>query len=252
MIRKVEFFLENHIEGFFNKKFSSDLTVAELEKRLEKEMTLKKKKRRSKWYAPNYYAFYLAESDYCRMCSKELHDRLYVHLIRAAILHKFLIEGKVSVHILKDATLKKGCFRAVAESRVQDAADESEEQADAAECNSTIVFQKPDAPRVAAAHKISAVSVVEGEDEGARLDIGEKRVHIGRRVCNEFYLSDRSASRLHAYIAFERCRHVLYDADSLNGTYVNGNRIDSQILDDGDRIKIGKSVLLYEVSQVAG
>ena len=36
-IGKLESFLENHIEGFFNKKFSSDLEPVELSKALEKE-----------------------------------------------------------------------------------------------------------------------------------------------------------------------------------------------------------------------
>ena len=37
-IGKLESFLENHIEGFFNKKFSSDLEPVELSKALEKEI----------------------------------------------------------------------------------------------------------------------------------------------------------------------------------------------------------------------
>ena len=37
-IGKWESFLENHIEGFFNKKFSSDLEPVELSKALEKEI----------------------------------------------------------------------------------------------------------------------------------------------------------------------------------------------------------------------
>ena len=44
LIRKWESLLEKHIEGFFNKKFASALEFAEIEKYLEREMRLKKKK----------------------------------------------------------------------------------------------------------------------------------------------------------------------------------------------------------------
>ena len=61
-------------------------------------------------------------------------------------------------------------------------------------------------------------------------------------------MTDTNASRLHAYISYERHRHILYDAASLNGTFVNGRRVVSpQLLRPGDEITIGGTVLLYEV-----
>ena len=49
------------------------------------------------------------------------------------------------------------------------------------------------------------------------------------------------------YVIFEDGTHVLYDAKSLNGTYVNGQRITRKSLKNGDHIKLGNTVLLYEV-----
>ena len=73
-------------------------------------------------------------------------------------------------------------------------------------------------------------------------------MYYGSRVNNDFFLTDGNASRVHAYIAYERHRHILYDADSLNGTFVNGQRVLSpQLLHAGDEITIGETVLLYEV-----
>ena len=65
---------------------------------------------------------------------------------------------------------------------------------------------------------------------------------------NDFILTDTNASRVHAYIAYERHRHVLYDAESLNGTFVNGTLLEEPcILKAGDEIQIGNTVLLYDV-----
>jgi pSer/pThr/pTyr-binding forkhead associated (FHA) protein len=60
-------------------------------------------------------------------------------------------------------------------------------------------------------------------------------------------LTDTKASRLHAWIAYENHRHVLYDAQSTNGTAVNGKAVESHCLQAGAKISIGATVLIYEV-----
>ena len=94
---------------------------------------------------------------------------------------------------------------------------------------------------------MASLTVVEGPDLDAYLEIGEKQVYIGRRDKNEFILTDTNASRLHAWISYEHHRHELYDAQSTNGTFFNGRRIDSCRLQHGDKIRIGMTVLRYEV-----
>ena len=91
------------------------------------------------------------------------------------------------------------------------------------------------------------LTVVEGPDMDAYLEFGEGQIYIGRREKNDFILTDTKASRLHAWIAYENHRHVLYDAQSTNGTYVNGEPVESLCLCSGDEIQIGTTVLLYEV-----
>ena len=95
--------------------------------------------------------------------------------------------------------------------------------------------------------KITSLKVVEGPDTDAYLEFGEGQIYIGRREKNDFILTDTKASRLHAWIAYENHRHVLYDAQSTNGTYVNGEPVESICLCAGDEIQIGTTVLLYEV-----
>ena len=77
--------------------------------------------------------------------------------------------------------------------------------------------------------------------------LGERQIYLGRKESNDFVLDDESASRIHAYIAYERHRHVLYDAGSLNGTLVNKKPISRHELRDGDKILVGSTTLTYKV-----
>ncbi len=97
-------------------------------------------------------------------------------------------------------------------------------------------------------YKTVSLLAVEGQDIDSYLEFGEKNIYIGRRVNNDFILTDTNASRVHAYITYERHRHILYDAESTNGTYINGKSVVlPQLLRPGDEIGIGETVLLYEV-----
>lgn len=246
LMRNVEVFLENHIEGFFNKKFSSHLQFAELEKRLIKEISMQKKMRQNRAEAPNHYTFQIAEADYKKMGAKNLRDRLYVCLVKTAIREKLFIVGKIVVEILQNADLKKGCIT-IASAYVE---NECLHPAPSPLLGNTLIFDKGlmREAKKGEDYKIASLRVIEGPDEGKSLDIGERRVHIGRRESNEFLIGDMKTSRLHAYISFENCRHVLYDAGSLNGTCINDDRIDDHVLNDGDEIKAGNTIILYEVN----
>lgn len=77
-------------------------------------------------------------------------------------------------------------------------------------------------------------------------ELGSGRINIGRIYENEIYLRDAKVSRLHAFIVYENKAHVLYDAQSTNGTFVNGAKITNSQLKDGDQIKIGNTKLTYQ------
>ena len=77
-----------------------------------------------------------------------------------------------------------------------------------------------------------------GEREGQSL-------HIGRSPASDIQLEDPSVSRRHAVVAHRRGRTVLLDDRSLNGIYVNGQRVSEAVLNDGDWIAIGHVSLRY-------
>ena len=69
---------------------------------------------------------------------------------------------------------------------------------------------------------------------------------IGRTPGSDLVIDNLAVSAPHARICFETDRFVLEDLNSLNGTFVNRQRIHKSDLKDGDEIQIGKHTLLFQ------
>ena len=70
---------------------------------------------------------------------------------------------------------------------------------------------------------------------------------IGRDPDNVMALpNDATVSRHHARMALENGNHVIYDAGSSNGTFVNGDKITERILSPGDEVQVGSSKFRFE------
>ncbi len=80
-----------------------------------------------------------------------------------------------------------------------------------------------------------------GEREGQTL-------RIGRSPACDIVLDDASVSRRHAVVVHRGGRAVILDDRSLNGVFVNGERVGEAALSDGDGIAIGHvSARFHEV-----
>ena len=71
------------------------------------------------------------------------------------------------------------------------------------------------------------------------------RLAIGRRPESDIFLDDVTVSRDHAVLVHRGSDYWLDDCGSLNGTYVNRQRVESHRLQDGDELQIGKYKLSY-------
>ncbi|HLA85305.1 MAG TPA: ATP-binding protein [Thermoguttaceae bacterium] len=91
---------------------------------------------------------------------------------------------------------------------------------------------------------MASLFVIRGSDQGSRFEFTD-RARIGRDSTNDIQLHDTEVSRQHAEIQPAGDQFVLVDADSSNGTYVNGRRIDRCSLASGDQVQIGRTLLLY-------
>ena len=84
-----------------------------------------------------------------------------------------------------------------------------------------------------------------GGRSGETFGLAESPTVIGRSPECGIFLDDVTVSRRHASFTQAGDRWRLNDEGSLNGTYVNRERVDSAFLSDGDEIQIGKYRLTY-------
>jgi pSer/pThr/pTyr-binding forkhead associated (FHA) protein len=84
-----------------------------------------------------------------------------------------------------------------------------------------------------------------GGRAGESFALNRARLTVGRRPDSDVFLDDVTVSRDHAVIVRRGEEYYLDDCGSLNGTYVNRQRIESQLLSDGDELQIGKYKLAF-------
>ncbi|WP_435300030.1 FHA domain-containing protein [Timonella sp. A28] len=86
---------------------------------------------------------------------------------------------------------------------------------------------------------------------GERFLLDADRVFAGRSERADVFLNDVTVSRKHAEFVRAGADYEVRDAGSLNGTYINRDRIDSYVLKTGDEIQIGKYRMVYYNSPLA-
>ena len=87
--------------------------------------------------------------------------------------------------------------------------------------------------------------VIYGEDLGRRIALGETAIEAGRSTACGIPVDQESVSRHHARIWWTGSGYKVKDLGSTNGTYVNDALITEQDLNDGDQIKIGRTILKF-------
>lgn len=68
---------------------------------------------------------------------------------------------------------------------------------------------------------------------------------IGRQQDSDIFLDDITVSRNHAILLHQDDGYYIQDQGSLNGTYVNRARVETQKLADGDQLQIGKYKITF-------
>src|SRR5687768_9308885 len=82
--------------------------------------------------------------------------------------------------------------------------------------------------------------------EGQRVALNEGVTRIGRSMAADVRFEDATVSRRHALVMREGDSVRLLDDRSLNGLFVNGERVTACALKDGDVVTVGKHELLFE------
>ncbi len=87
--------------------------------------------------------------------------------------------------------------------------------------------------------------VIKGADEGKTFDLSGDRLGVGRDASNRIRLNDTEVSRRHAEFVRTADGFRLLDVGSANGTFVNNQSIRDVLLQSGDQIQIGQTVLVF-------
>ncbi len=88
--------------------------------------------------------------------------------------------------------------------------------------------------------------VLRGPNAGSTYLLDQPKTSIGRHPESSIFLDDITVSRRHSSV--DRVgdgSFTIRDADSLNGTYVNRERVESRELADGDEVQVGRFHLVF-------
>jgi hypothetical protein len=103
-----------------------------------------------------------------------------------------------------------------------------------------------DAAAVAALPPGTALLAVRrGPNAGSRFLLDSDLTLVGRHPDSDIFLDDVTVSRRHAEFYREGGRFTVRDVGSLNGTYVNRERIEEASLNQGDEVQVGKFRLVF-------
>ncbi len=87
--------------------------------------------------------------------------------------------------------------------------------------------------------------IMRGSEAGSKFLLDKDITSCGRHPSSDIFLDDITVSRRHAEILREGSRFLVKDTGSLNGSYVNRERVDVAELVSGDELQIGKFKLMF-------
>jgi hypothetical protein len=266
VLRTIESKIEGLFEGVFGRAFRTHVQPVELARKLAKEMDEHRSVSVSRVYVPNEYSLYLSPSDRAQFAAYEgsLVGELQEYLVEHARREAYALLTPPRVLLETDEDLAMGEF-GIATRVVQP--DEAY-VAVGASLPQPAVFAPAPAPPAPMVEPPAATMVYRpeaplGEDDGPPAEVVREqvtltvdgrvvpltagRVVVGRSRECDVRVEDGNVSRRHFELVQESpTAWAVADLGSTNGTEVNGRRVSGRRrLDDGDRITIGSTELVF-------
>ena len=241
VLRNIEHKIEGLFEGLFGRAFRTHVQPVEVARKLAKEMDDHRVVSVSRVYVPNEYTVYLCSEDRKQFESYEgsLLAELQEYLTEHARREDYALLSKPQVLIETDDDLEVGEFGiATRMASIEGAPEGVPAQA---EPGATMVYRPEEQPEAAAA-PAQAVALTM---DGTRHEIAGGRALLGRSKECDVRISDPNVSRRHAEVRQEGSTYWVVDLDSTNGVLVNGQRQKRAKLDDGDRITLGSTDIVF-------
>jgi hypothetical protein len=248
VFRNLEARIEGLVEGVFSRAFSSEVQPVELARKLAKEMDSHKTASVSRVYVPNEYTVHLSTEDRERLegYERSLAQELSSYLLEHARAQGYDLLTRPEVKFNTDDRLRLGEFGI--QTRLVKAPAREGAPVRQAEEGRTQIYSAPARqapPPAPAPAPVSAPRAV--VDTGSRRNvIPGPRAVIGRSDAADCVIPDPNISRRHAEL-----RQVapgeweIVDLNSTNGIKVNGRRLPSARLREGDEVTLGTTTFRF-------
>jgi hypothetical protein len=267
VLRSIEHRIESLVEGIFGRMSRAHVQPVEIARKLAKEMDDHKSVSVSRVYAPNEYVVYLSPSDreqfadYEASLQVELADYLSEHARREG--YALLSAPRVSLD--EDDDLRPGEFGIAARMVQPRKAAPSTPAHGGGAGGPGAVAAPASAPAELGGTKVlrpsdtEAVTPDEAEQlglareekasilvSGTRHELTHGSLVLGRSRECDVTISDPNVSRRHAEVRSEDGAYWIVDLNSTNGVEVNGKRVQRARLEQGDRILLGQTEVVFE------
>jgi hypothetical protein len=226
VLQRFERRLEGLVEGAFAKVFRGGVEPVEIAKALQREAADKKTISAKRTLVPNDYVVELGPTDHAKLKPYEapLGNELAAMVREHAAERRWEFVGPVTVRLEEHHDVDTGTFRV----------------------RSAVIEGTPDPTPKPPTKGAPRVRITHGPNAPQEVPLTDDVLTIGRGSTATIRLDDTGVSRAHAEIRREGDDVILVDLGSTNGSSVNGRPIERVRLTPGDRIELGRSVLVYE------
>ncbi len=255
IINRVEHGLAKAVHGAFAKAFKSEVQPVEIASAIRRAMDDRAALLgHGRAMVPNLYTIELSETDYERLGDYE--DELSEDLVAAAQEHAdsqgYQPQGPLEVNLTEGEGLETGVFR-VRPATSKRGGQEAQQAHIAPQRSSTgtAVDERPVAPRPAPRSNPSSRPWL--DIAGDRYPLLGSLTTLGRDDSADIVVDDPGVSRRHSEVRVTTDGPHLVtsirDLNSTNGPFVNGERISTQRLHDGDRVTIGRTSATFRAGR---
>jgi len=250
ILDRIENFMETVIEGLF-RRTSQSIHPVEIGKKLLKVMESQKRYSIAKTYVPNKYEIYLHphQLQEFRSLQHTLTEELRGVLQEKAEKENLSFIGRVIIEFLDDPELEPGLIKVNASFLEQHDVPTGEYTHVLSNDNGTVRTQIFKHSGSEQAERQPLLIICDHAGDNAYV-LKHERQSIGRSIQCDIVINDQNVSRVHAWVEYHDHQWRIIDNNSTNGTYVNDERIQVCVLQDGDIIRLGTTNCIFQKGDV--
>jgi hypothetical protein len=246
-LQRFERRLGGMVEGLFARAFKSEVQPVEVAAALQRELDAQAAVvAKERTLVPNHFAVELGDHDFERLSpyEKPLTRELAAMVREHADEQRYSFVGPVGVDLLRVPSLETGVFHVRSEvvPGAEPAPISRPQQAPATYSQPASRESQPPADTNGVYGRLM---VREGKNASYEIDLRHTVTVIGRGTDADVRLTDQAVSRRHAEVRVANGSVLVSDLQSTNGTLLNGARITTAALADGDEVRIGETVLTF-------